>query len=75
MHTEEGLAGIKHDYTVLAFVCCSSDCKNHHCILFPVVFNDSRLKLYFQPASESPKTVSLSCTRGRWEDGIQLEVV
>ena len=43
--------------------------------LFPVVFNDSRLKLYFQPASESPKTVSLSCTKGRWEDGIQLEVV
>ena len=42
--------------------------------LFPVVFNDSRLKLYFRLASESPKTVSLSCTRGRWDD-IQLEVV
>ena len=72
MHTEEGLAGIKHDYTVLGFVCCSSDCKIATA-LFPVVFSDSRLKLYFQPASE---TVSLSCTRGRpWEDGIQLEVV
>ena len=64
-----------HDYTVLGFVCCSSDCKITTA-LFPVVFNDSRLKLYFQPASESPKTVSLSCTRGiGWEDGIQLEVV
>ena len=58
MHTEEGLAGIKHDYTVLGFVCCSSDCKITTA-LFPVVFSDSRLKLYFQPTSESPKTVSL----------------
>ena len=72
MHTEEGLAGIKHDYTVLGFVCCSIDCKNLHCIISCC---DSRLKLYFQPASESPKTISLSCTRGRWKDGIQLEVV
>ena len=54
MHTEDGLAGIKHDYTALGFVCCSSDCKNHHCIISCC---DSRLKLYFQPAPESPKTV------------------
>ena len=42
--------------------------------LFPVV-TFRRLKLYFQPASESPKTVSLIVLEVDGEDGIQLDVV
>ena len=64
MHTEEGLAGIKHDYTVLGFVCCSSDCKNHHCIITPRAHARSGVKQSVLSVSQSVSQSSVVCLSG-----------